>query len=430
MRKALVAIGVDKTATDFPLLKAAALGASQMADWGRQQGFDITLLSDSGGKEVLLGDVYKAITAIVKQQVYKQLVVYFSGHGILLSPDTEVWLLSGALDSPNEAINVSGSIVAARTCGIEHVVFVSDACRSMPVGFRMGMVSPGVVFPTRTPKPPLPEVDVFYATLPGDPALEVPPDEAESSFRGLLTGCLLTALKGSPSAVVDKFDDAGTLRRVVASRPLKAHLVQAVPDAASAVSIKLVQNPDVRVESALPKYLAELSTTTGDIEEADSADDGILASSGSAKPEALSWQMTKSWKASVWGAHYQDLGPIKVPEIEGLRTSVDNIVQSVGRRSFETRTGFTVHGIPVLYAKTTGDIEHCDIFRENDASQVRTFPEFDIKRLSAKRATLIRLADGSGLVLPVLTGYIGTVSMENGHVSTVNFTPSRGTPNE
>src|SRR5579871_6060267 len=146
MKRALVAIGVNRTASVFPPLNAAAQGAIQMADWGAQQGFDVTLLHDGDGHPVSISDVFAAVNAVVTAKIYSQLVVYFSGHGILLSPDAEVWLLSGAIANPNEAINVSGSIVAARASAIPHIVFVSDACRSMPANFRLGLVSPGVIF--------------------------------------------------------------------------------------------------------------------------------------------------------------------------------------------------------------------------------------------------------------------------------------------
>lgn len=432
MRKAMVAIGVDRTASDFPLLRAAAQGAVQFAHWGKAQGFDVTLLTDQGGKAVTLNEVFSAVRTLVKARVYSQLVVYFSGHGVLLAADTEAWLLSGALDNPNEAINVSGSIVAARTSGIEHVVFVSDACRSMPVGFRMGMVSPGLIFPSGAPQPPLPEVDVFYATLPGDPALEVAPDEAERSFRGLLTSCMLKALSGMPASLVEQMNDStGNKRSVVASRPLKAHLIKAVPDAASAVSIKLRQNPDVRVESALPKYLAEIvnigvaKTPPG---AAGPRAERTLAGEDSALSKSMSYAMPKSWKTAVLGPNAYRPGGLRVPKIDEVQNSIDHIVNSAGRLSFETRTGFTVHSGDLKYARVTG--ADCDVFTESGAQQVRVHADYERKpRLGQfqKRAALLRFGDGTGTVLAVLPGYIGSVVLEGHRIATVNYTPSRGT---
>ena len=151
MRRALVAIGVDSTASSFPALKAAALGARQIYDWAGRQDFDRTLLTDEAGAKVRLADVYDAVKTFVDKGVYDQLVLYFSGHGVLMAPDCEAWLLSGAPDNQNEAINVAGSIANARTCGIEHLVVYSDACRSIPTQWRSAMLTPGTIFPVGRP---------------------------------------------------------------------------------------------------------------------------------------------------------------------------------------------------------------------------------------------------------------------------------------
>lgn len=452
MRKAMVAIGVNRTSSDFPTLRAAAQGAVQMADWGRSQGFDVTLLSDQDGKSVTLSEVFSAVSNIVKARIYSQLVVYFSGHGILLAAETEAWLLSGALDNPNEAINVSASIIAARASGVEHVVFVSDACRSMPVDFRMGMVSPGLIFPPETPRPPGPEVDVFYATLPGDPALEVGPDEAEESFRGLLTSCMLKAFTGKPASLIEQIDDAsGKRRSVVASRPLKAHLIKAVPDAASMVSIKLRQYPDVRVESALPKYLAEIANIA-----VTKASFGVKGYSGKRSPAAkrspgvrpspaaklapsgedaylsksMAFAMSNSWKASVLNSNAFQAGGLIVPKINGIQDSIDHIVNTAGRESPRIRTGFTVHGGDLKYVRVNG--APCNVFTYRGAAQVRLFvdyPGVHRQANTSKYAALLRFSDGTGTMLAVLPGYIGSVVMEGGRIATVNYSPSRGTEN-
>jgi hypothetical protein len=68
MRRALVAIGVNKTASAFPALKAAALGAKQIYDWAKRQGFDSVLLTDEASK-VRHADVYEAVDAFVQKGV-------------------------------------------------------------------------------------------------------------------------------------------------------------------------------------------------------------------------------------------------------------------------------------------------------------------------------------------------------------------------
>ena len=119
MATALVAIGVGKTNGEFHELKGAAQDAKEFHDWGVAQGFDCVLLADADRK-VRVADVYEEINTFVGKGIYSQIVVYFSGHGVLQAPDCELWLMSGAPDNPNEVINVCGSIQAARSTGIEH----------------------------------------------------------------------------------------------------------------------------------------------------------------------------------------------------------------------------------------------------------------------------------------------------------------------
>ena len=422
----MVAIGVDRTTSAFPPLRAAAKGAEEIVAWGRGQGIECTLLTDAGDGRVRQSDVYDAVDRIVGSGVYAQLILYFSGHGILQAPDCEVWLLSGAPDNPNESINVNGSIARARTCGIEHVVVISDACRSLPENLRVGMLSPGVVFPTKRPRKPLPEVDVFYATLPGDPALEVPPDEAIRSHRGLLTQCLIGALQGNEPTVVQVWKEGAESRQVVPSRPLRMYLANAVPDAAAAVSIALKQDPDVRVESALPKYLSDVTATaepTRSLPGLGASEERVEVLPGLAGSIALFQSRLLDAPTSFMPR------PPKLdamPDPSGLRRQMGSILGAKGRVSFETRTGFTVHGVGVRSAVVTGT--GCDVFQEGGAFQVRVHEDYGGNEFIA-RAALIRLSNGRAVVLAVLPGYVGTVVVENGRVVTVNYTPAQGSRN-
>jgi hypothetical protein len=415
MRKALVAVGVDKAGTGFPPLSAAASGAKQIADWGKKQGFDVTLVSDSGRTKVKVADVYDAVDKVVKARVYSQLVLYFSGHGVLQAPDCEVWLLSGAPDNPNESINVNGSIIRARSSGIEHVVVISDACRSLPPTLTVGSLSPGTLFSPKKPKPPLPEVDVFYATLPGDPAYEVNPTKAVKSYRGLLTQCMIEALTGKVPAVIRDLVESGKTRHVVPSRPLKIHVEDEVPNAAAKISIKLEQDPDVRVESDLPKYLAEIG--------------GLRVSAGASPPSPAARAPAPPVSPAASAPFAPE--PKSRRDSPRFKNSVKRILDAKGRVSFETRTGFTVHGAAVAEARVTGT--ECDVFEEAGAFQIRVHEEYESylrrRTLSQPRAALIQFQNRNGIMLAVIPGYVGTVVVEDEHVVTVNYTPARGSAN-
>jgi len=110
---------------------------------------------------------------------------------------------------------------------------------------------------------------------------------------------------------------------------------------------------------------------------------------------------------------------------------VKRILDAKGRVSFETRTGFTVHGTAVMEATVTGT--GCDVFQEAGAYQVRVHEHYEALRVGGirlqPRAALIQFQNGTGIMLAVIPGYVGTVVVEDDHVVTVNYTPARGSEN-
>jgi Caspase domain len=260
MKKALISIGIGKTDGSLLPLKGAVQDARDFSDWGQRQGFDTTLLIDDKHK-IRAADAYEALKAYLDAGSYSQVVVYFSGHGILQAPDCELWLMSGAPSNPNEVINVRASMSNARYCGLEHVVFISDACRTLPTDMRQATVGLGsALLPYMGIHSPSSELDVYYATLPGDSALEISLDEAVKRDRGLFTSCLLDALSGKVGDVLENLNVSGVMNRVVPGRPLKIWLGTAVPLAAEKESIVLRQKPEIRIESDNSRFLARFDS--------------------------------------------------------------------------------------------------------------------------------------------------------------------------
>lgn len=441
MRKALIAIGVGNTDGGFAKLKGAAKDARAFHAWGTAQGFDCTLLVDDRRKKIRVADVYEAIDGYVRQRIYSQIIVYFSGHGILKAPECELWLMSGAPRNGNEVINVQGSIFNARTCGIEHVVFISDACRSLPAELKDAVLSSGQhVFPFIAWRPPVPEVDVFYATLPGDVALEVPPDAALARDRGLLTECLLAALEGKvPQVITSSVDVDGVEGQTVPSRPLKAWLTSELPLAASNISFKLQQHPDIRVESDVTKYLAKLKGSP--------APSRLVPSSVAAAP---------TW-SSAHGMH-QSAGRVRrlVAPRQSVRGPRPRLGQSLptekstlGHNLYTysqsddiarvlhatnpaqyVRTGFVSQGRLIEHAvgeqgalKVSSDSHHSWIELDDAGNATGS----DCDNITGRVA--LRFRNGRGIVLAVFPGYVGTVISDSDQVVTVNYTPSFGSAN-
>ncbi|MFP5247815.1 MAG: hypothetical protein ACLGH0_14070, partial [Thermoanaerobaculia bacterium] len=202
MERAVIAIGVEKTG-GLPKLQAAAKSAKAFADWAKkhQRIQRVRLITDEKSP-VTRDRLFKAVRTITELGFIEQLIVYFSGHGINLGQG-ERWLLSGAPDDPAAAVDVRGSELNARFCGIGHVIFVSDACRTAADSIQALNVTGSVIFPNATPSGPERPVDQFYATLVGHPAFEVKSvNDSVAAFRAAYSDVLLAALRGDVPELV------------------------------------------------------------------------------------------------------------------------------------------------------------------------------------------------------------------------------------
>ena len=421
-KRACIAIGVDRSCVGqhggFPPLRAAAQGAKDIAEWARRDRFDTVVeLQDSDGQPVTLKSIKDAVAPIVAARNYSQLVIHFSGHG-LLKGDYELWMLSGAPADPVEAVNVPQSITHSRHLGIPHVVFFSDACRTLPANYAQNCVTGGSVFPPGKPAPPLPAVDVFYATLMCEPAYEAPPAELavemSKAHRGIFTDCALKALRGKASEVTELREEPSPPCNVVSGWTLKKHLERVVPIETAKVNLKLKQEPDIRVESRLPDCLTASPTIS-------------MAGFGPAFPTVPPAPPTQQREAV-------DLVQLAMDDPEKARAKIgvlaseaaDQLLKTEGRASFETGVGFSVFGSGVQHAMVAD--AQVDLFMEHDATHIRCYRPANFPNAPS---VLIRFDDGTGTVLAVMPGFVGTVLVERGRqtskVVSVAYTPARGT---
>jgi hypothetical protein len=206
MSRAGIFIGVDHVGGGLPRLQDAAAGASRMHEWARSQGMvdgtHAKLLTDTGGRPVKANMVFDAIEAVVDGAGVDQLIVYFAGHGLTINRSAH-WLLTDAPEHPNAAINVVGSAELAGSCGIQHVVFISDACRSAPQGIQWQNVRGTDIFPNLPVSDEPNPVDKFFACVLGQKATEVPDPKAVAGYSALYTEILLEALEGKRDEVLE-----------------------------------------------------------------------------------------------------------------------------------------------------------------------------------------------------------------------------------
>jgi Caspase domain len=257
--RAAIVIGVNK-AGNLPVLHAAVSGAEQIATWLTSQHFDVTTFLDSA-KPVRVSEIFEKINEIVDKSIYEQLVVYFAGHGCVISY-SERWLLSGAPVNPNEAINVIQSVYLARQSGITNVVLISDACRSAPDTIQAGNVIGGAIFPNSASHPSARTfVDEFYAAHPGEAALELSVDKSTRNYQGIYTTVFLDAFQHPTAEMIATVDGV----MVVPNRRLDAYLMSEVSKRAASISLELSQMPESLVQSPDQTYIGRLADTASTI---------------------------------------------------------------------------------------------------------------------------------------------------------------------
>jgi hypothetical protein len=159
LERAAILIGVKKTG-GLDTLRAVGSGIEAIWKWADSQRAEgmhsIAVLSDANdanGKESNQPVLKKVTAQHVKDAVnealdagIEKLLLYFAGHGANVRY-SEYWLLSGAPEDANEAVNVQGSAFAARQSGIPHVIFISDACRTAAASIQSQAVEGSIVFP-------------------------------------------------------------------------------------------------------------------------------------------------------------------------------------------------------------------------------------------------------------------------------------------
>jgi hypothetical protein len=187
MQRAAVLIGVSRSGT-LPVLPAVIPSVKAMEGWALQQGMQrelVKTLTDEAGP-LVPGAIKTAIRELVDMAVVEQLIVYFAGHGVNIRYG-EYWLLSDAPNDTQAAVNVSGSVELARFCGIPHVIFFSDACRTAPEGIQAQYITGSEIFPNNGPGGLENSVDLFFACTLGRPAYEIQDPASSASALGQST---------------------------------------------------------------------------------------------------------------------------------------------------------------------------------------------------------------------------------------------------
>lgn len=239
-RQVAVVVGVS-TVPGLSFLAGVRPGVDDFESWALGQGFEVERCSDEDGKvPVSADDVFHVVRDAVRAGDVERLFIFFSGHGFAPGVGDDLWLCSGADSDPADAVNVAKSVALARSCGIGHVAFFADACRSPKTVSFNGLVG-RPIFPLDRVIRPRPEVDQFYATISGDLAYDSVPQGGEKAF-GIFTKFLLGALRGQQPSILEQVPN-GLAPSALLSRRLAQFLNQTLP-LESSRAIHITQTPD------------------------------------------------------------------------------------------------------------------------------------------------------------------------------------------
>ena len=409
---AAVVIGVDRP-RGLAALRAAASGGTEVAQWLTGENFDVTLLTDSQ-KPVHLGDVFGAISHYIELGTFDQLLVYFAGHGFASRYD-EIWLLSGAPTDPNDAIGINGTKCLAQQRGIPNVVLISDCCRSTAASLGVEQVQGSVAFPSPTTPPSVPsDVDVFYATLVGNPSWEIPVDVSHTQYKGIFTSTLLDAFKNPEASMVTVIDST----KVVTNATLKPFLGSEVPKRAQAVSITLTQRPHIEVVSGDRTFMGHVR--------------GTIRPSAARTPEPATLALLASESLSqLHSSQPHDPSPVHLaPALShlssesGFGVTTERILNARGlAQPTGLRSGLVILGQSLRSISSVKEVRASATNVSGDEGTVSL--ELGPRQSSS---VAVRFADGSGCVLAVLTDFVGKVVLDEHGVANVSYEPAPGTP--
>jgi len=439
MNRGAVVLGVDYYPHGgLAQLKAAVSGAKQIAEWARKNGITVELLTATGPSDTFTyTDAYNAVLRFVDRRgsdMLDQLIVYFGGHGVNIQGD-EVWVLPDAPRNNAEAINLSGATTLARLCGIPHVVFISDACRTHPASLTQGLIGGGDLFPNDDRGLGPNEIDRFFAARVGNPSQEVPvPLRQAKSYQSVFTTCLVGALTGAVPDIIEDLAENGSTVSVIAPRKLKSYLETAVPRRVADLKLKRNQIPAAYVETVMPpRYLSRLAGVVhgggggGGFSEPPappSRPDTIgrdLLHFGLSSTEPLD-ELSRTMRT----VDREGLRPDEVFE-RTLVAEATTLESATGRPRFETGAGFTLHGAQV--ARADGHDVVCHPFEEDGASHVSVgdlaSPGQD-HPLRRPVSVLMEFENGRGCVLPALPGFVGTAVLQDSELVNVSYEPVAG----
>lgn len=415
--KAAVVIGVDKTG-GLAKLKSAAAGASAVSVWLRNEGYDVECLTDQTA-QVHARDIEDAVAKFVTVPPrYRLLVVYFSGHGYWHAR-TDLWLLSGAPAKTSDAINLDGAMDLARYSGIPNIIFISDACRSIPDS-RVGARVTGIdAFPNFADINTVTKIDVFKATSEARSAYEC---EINGQPHSILTYALMSAYKQPDPQMIRSITRDGTKLYIVPNRELETYLQNKVNDILANIDINLTQNIEANVPSSDDVYIARVHSL---IQPLGTGPAHAIAAKQGTIPGRDVADIIKRTLAGVPNGPggIGAVGAFAVPET-ATEEKLQSLMPNPAVDHLGSMVGFIVRGARVVEVVTTKGQDNASVELLDSGDNANAVAIIQLRNVNPAVSVAIKLQDGRCAVLAGLNGYIGHASFDNEGLANVSYIPS------
>jgi hypothetical protein len=423
MSRLAICVGVDNPGGRLVPLRTAASSATKFGAWLKdKQDFDrVRVLADSPSKPVLVNEVADAVEELVNAGP-EQLLIYFSGHGVL-NGQSEIWLLSRAGSRVTEAIDLTASREQARLVNVPNVVFISDACRTLPNDLLGSAVTGSPIFPVPNTVPATEgEVDVFFAAPRTGPALEVPIDGASNKYESLFTEMLLRAYVDPPEQITLRLACVGSAEQIVVpNRKLRPVLIQRVQLEAEKHFPGRAPTPVLRLESGETSYIgrAEFTPPGGTtfrtvLPEDLHADGRELLPPAGGQPATMPSAPTS----------FSDRLAQELQSEHGRSALRTQRAIEAGTGGFETRTGIEVSGARLVDAVATSGTFGPSVPGADGRARwhFRTEADADAPRSAAV------IFEGGGTIVTCLPNFVTSITVVEGRVVNVSFVPARNSP--
>jgi hypothetical protein len=430
VKRAVVLIGVQH-GNNLPELQAVWEGVAGMEEWALSQGVerDLVVKITDEDEEVFPRRIKQPIRDLVDRNDLEQMIVYFSGHGVIKGFN-EFWMLTDGLTDTNGSVNVTLSVELARRSSIPHVVFISDACRTAVDTVQTQRIVGSEIFPiAQTGGGREKSIDQFYATVLGAPALEIS-DSGSGQFQAVYTAALLEALRGQHPRVLEEEEGVNLIRPRRLKEFLSKHLPKRVFRELGASGAS--QQPDARITSEPEAWLSAVnvpaatneSATVFETREVDSPDETTL--------EMASFPAVVISKALA--DDNLDLGDLTSggqprtrsirPDLEAFSNmnkkfsdEIARTAEPFGPASLDTESGFKIRGVSVQ--SCTASYEVAEILDEGRLVRCEVPPH-------SVASVLLTLTNGLGVLIPAIGEFLATLTFDGESLIDVAYEPSEG----